>query len=238
MKVLRRLESSPVAKVVMATILFGLIVGGWMLLKRHQEASAALPDDKTSASANEPCALWFVGSSSIHRWTSLDRDMAPWVAHNRGINGATFADILPRFANVRAVPPRAIILYAGENDIAQGVPLRTIVRQLAAFLTLRSQILGDVPVLVLSAKPSPGRWASLEDQKILSDAARRLLGHFPRSYYADITTPLLKGGKLGDNYQADGIHMNAAGYRIWADVVQRRLMQVLPAATISQCVPA
>ncbi|MEJ7935887.1 GDSL-type esterase/lipase family protein [Sphingobium sp. AN558] len=236
---MRSLESSPIAKTVMAVILFALIVGGWMLFTRYRDASAILPDDKASTSAvRQPCALWFVGSSSINRWRSLDRDMAPWIAHNRGIDGATFAEILPRFANVQAVRPEAIILYAGENDIAQGVPLRMIVRQLAAFLALRSQIMGDVPVLVLSAKPSPGRWASLADQHILSDAARRLLGRFPNSYYADITTPLLQGGKLGDNYHADGVHMNDAGYRIWANVVQRRLTQVLPAATIRRCMPA
>ncbi|WP_363737919.1 hypothetical protein [Sphingobium sp. LMA1-1-1.1] len=47
---------------------------------------------------------------------------------------------------------------------------------------------------------------------------------------------LLKDGKLGDNYQADGVHMNPAGYRIWANVVRQRLNDVLPPATIDRCV--
>ena len=46
----------------------------------------------------------------------------------------------------------------------------------------------------------------------------------------------LKDGKLCDNYQADGVHMNPAGYRIWANVVRQRLNDVLPPVTIGRCV--
>lgn len=232
---LKRLETSTVAKTAMAILIFSLVVGGWMIFTRHRDATAMLPDDRSAQGA---CSLWFIGSSSIHRWTTLGRDMAPWTAHNRGINDATLSDILPRFANARETPPRAIILYAGENDLAFGVPLRTIARQVAAFLDVRTRKMGDVPVLVLSAKPSPGRWSLLGEQRLLNATAQRLIPRFPDTYYVDITTPLLKDGRLGDNYQADGVHMNAAGYRIWADAVHQRLNEILPASTIRECVSA
>jgi lysophospholipase L1-like esterase len=228
------LDSSPLAKLALGLAVFGLIVGGWMLATRYREATVTLPDDGDRQGG---CTLWFVGSSSVHRWTSLNRDMAPWIAHNRGINSATYADILPRFAHIDPAQgrPRAIILYAGENDIATGVPVRTVIRQLAAFLDLRRQKFGDLPVLILSMKPSPGRAANLPDQRLFNAAAQRLIPHMPASFYADITTPLIKNGQLGDNYQPDGVHMNAQGYRIWADVVRRRLTQILPADTLRAC---
>ncbi|KKW93566.1 GDSL-type esterase/lipase family protein [Sphingobium chungbukense] len=232
---LQRLDASPVAKMGMAILIFCLIVGGWLALQHHREATATLPDDEQRQG---DCSLWFVGSSSMHRWTSLNRDMAPWIAHNRGINDATYASILPRFANsAEDGQPVAIILYAGENDIANGVAVRTVVRDLARFLELRDRTMRDVPVLILSMKPSPTRRANFQDQQLFNAAAQRLIPHARLAYYADITTPLLKDGRTGDNYQPDGVHMNPAGYRIWAKVVRQRLKETLPPETLRRCVP-
>lgn len=217
-------------------LVFALILVGWRLYDRYRGTTATLPDNGVAA---QGCALWFVGSSSIHRWTSLQQDMAPWITHNRGINSATLPDILPRFANIGPAEgrPRALILYVGENDIANGVPVRTVMRQVAALFDLRDRLLPGVPVLLLSAKPSPGRLKFLGEQRLFNAAAQNFLPHMQAAHYADITTPLLAGGKLGDNYQADGVHMNAGGYRIWADVVRRRLDQILPASVTRTCAP-
>lgn len=231
---LKSLESSPLAKLIVPLLVFGLILGGWTWYNRYREGTATLPDDE---SGNGACTLWFVGSSSIRRWDSLHKDMAPWITHNRGINSATFDQILPRFTNIEngGRAPEAIILYAGENDIAQGAPLRKIIRQMAAFLEARSEKFGNLPVLVLSMKPSPGRWQSFGDQQILNGAIVRLLPRMSNAHYVDITTPLLVDGKLGDNYREDKVHMNPAGYRIWADVVRERLDEILPRKTIERC---
>lgn len=235
MGALERLEKSRAAKAVMAVAVFGLVFGGWAAFQHYRDASAGLPDAPPRA---ERCALWFIGSSSIHRWTSLERDMAPWVTYNRGIDDTGFGEIVPRFANVRGeARPAAIILYAGENDIARDVPVRTVVRNLAAFLELRRQIMGDVPVLVLSMKPSPGRWTHFPAQQLYNAAAQRLLPRMRQAYYVDITSPLLTNGRTGDNYRPDGVHMNPAGYHIWARVVRQRLREALPAGVVKRCDP-
>lgn len=220
----------------MALLVFAIIIVGWRLYGRYRESHATLPE---AGVAKGDCALWFVGSSSIHRWTSLQQDMAPWATENRGINSATLTDILPRFANIKASEgrPRALILYVGENDIAAGVPVRTVMRQLAQLFDLRDRLLPGVPVLLLSAKPSPGRAAFLGEQRLFNAAARQFLPHMQRGHYGDITTPLLAGGKLGDNYQPDGVHMNARGYRIWAQVVRQRLHDILPPDVTRACAP-
>jgi lysophospholipase L1-like esterase len=230
---LQRLDRSLLGKLIVALSMFGLILGGWLAVQRYKAAMATLPDDEPRAG---PCSLWFVGSSSMHRWTSLHQDMIPWVTHNRGIDNATFADILPRFANAeRDGRPAAIILYAGENDIANDVPVRTVMQGLAAFVSLRDRMMPQVPILLLSAKPSPGRKIFLKDQLLYNGAAQRFIAAMPLTHYADITSPLLKDGWLGDNYRADGVHMNEAGYRIWADVVRRRLAEILPRETMRRC---
>ncbi|MBZ9646490.1 GDSL-type esterase/lipase family protein [Sphingobium sp. 3R8] len=233
---MRSIDSSPLAKLLTALLVFAVILVGWRLYGRYRESTATLPDNMAAAGN---CTLWFVGSSSIHRWTSLDRDMAPWATENRGINSATLADILPRFANIkpREGRPRALIFYVGENDIAKGVPVRTVMRQLASLFDLRDRLLPDVPVLLLSAKPSPGRAAFLREQRLFNAAAQQFLPHMRVAYYGDITTPLFAGGVMGDNYQRDGVHMNARGYRIWAEVVRQRLRDILPPQVTHNCAP-
>lgn len=231
----RHLNWSRIAKAAIAVGVFGLIVGGWMGWQYYREQSATLPNTPQQSDA---CSIWFVGSSSIHRWTSLHRDMHPWKAVNRGIDNAAFADLLPRFANSAKEPkPAAIILYAGENDIARAIPVRSIIKDLAEFLRVRREKMGDVPVLILSMKPSPGRWANYKAQQSYNAAVRRILPASSQTFYGDITTPLLSGGHLGNNYRADGVHMNASGYRIWAQVVREQLRAMLQATKIKRCDP-
>lgn len=231
-----RLERSPVAKAVLAVGIFGLIIAGWVSWRHYREHRATLPN---AAQQSDACSLWFIGSSSIHRWKSLNNDMHPWKSFNRGIDDAAFSNLLPRFANSAEEPkPAAIILYAGENDIARGTPVPSVVGDLAEFLRLRRAIMSDVPVLVLSMKPSPGRWKNVEAQRSFNVTARQLLAKSHQAYYGDITTPLLTGGRLGDNYRADGVHMNAAGYQIWTRVVRQRLRDILPASATEKCDPS
>lgn len=233
--ILERLERSRPAKALMAAAIFFLIVGGWAGFRHYRDSSAALPNP---AQQPDACALWFIGSSSIHRWTSLAQDMVPWKTYNRGIDDAGYVDILPRFANSgEEAKPAAIILYAGENDIARDIPVRTVLHDLAAFLDLRGRTMEDVPVIMLSMKPSPGRWSHFRQQRLFNAAARQLLPHVRQAYYADITAPLLIDGRLGNHYRADGIHMNEAGYRIWARVVRQRLREVLPGDVLKRCDP-
>lgn len=232
---MRTIKSSPLAKILMLLLVVAFLFTGRALYNRYRTVHAPLPDDRVG---KQDCALWFVGSSSIHRWTSLQQDMAPWATHNRGINSATLSDILPRFATIDASEegrPRALIVYVGENDIASGVPVRKVMRQIATLFDLRDRLLPGVPVLLLSAKPSPGRLKFLGEQRLLNAAVQNFLPHMRSAYFGDITTPLFVDGKLGDNYQPDGVHMNAQGYRIWAQVVRQRLDAILPQPLIQRC---
>ncbi len=193
-----------------------------------------LPD---AQAGSERCMLWFVGSSSVHRWSTLERDMTPWSAHNRGIEGATLSEIVPLFGKVAPSEgkPVAIILYAGENDIAAGQDYRSVVRNLARFTIVKDQRYRGVPLLVLSMKPSPGRAGNFSQQQLYNRAAERLVPQLPDARYVDITTPLLKDGMPRSHYQADGIHMTPSGYAIWADVVRANLKQILPKSAVDAC---
>jgi hypothetical protein len=69
------------SKLLIAVVAFATVLGGWIggrfLITMH----TPLPD---AGGQQGRCVIWFVGSSSIHRWTTLAADIAPWITHNCG----------------------------------------------------------------------------------------------------------------------------------------------------------
>ena len=67
----------------------------------------------------DPGSIVFVGSSSILFWGTLSDDMAPMPVLNRGFGGSVIAHST-HFADRIVLPyqPRAVVMYAGDNDIA------------------------------------------------------------------------------------------------------------------------
>ncbi|MET0270966.1 MAG: hypothetical protein ABW173_11120, partial [Sphingomonas sp.] len=60
-------------------------------------------------------------------------------------------------------------------------------------------------------------------QAAYNRAARAIAARDPRGTYGDGTTPMLRDGASGPYVVADGIHMNAAGYRLWRDAIHAAL---------------
>ena len=130
-------------KVTLAISIYAAITGGYAHLGAAQAgvdpASQLLPNDVEQSD----CAVWFVGSSSMSRWATLQQDMAPWVTHNRSISGGTLVEISRRFANEQTPQrPRAIVFYAGENDLAFGVPAPTVGAEFRTFMQRKTAALG------------------------------------------------------------------------------------------------
>ncbi len=227
---------SKLTKAFVAALTFFGILAAAKFAGLLSPAPTRLPDDQAGSSR---CMLWFVGSSSVHRWSTLQRDMTPWATHNRGIEGATLAEIVPLFAKVPPTEgkPAAIILYAGENDISYGQSYRQVVRDLARFAIVKGRLYPGVPLLIMSMKPSPGRAANFVEQQLYNRAAQKLVPHLPDATYVDITTPLLRNHMPRAHYQSDGIHMTAGGYAIWAKVVGASLKTAMPPPVLKECAP-
>jgi len=225
-------------KIATALIAFVVVLGGWWLFQQERErrlAHAPLPGEGGTQGL---CALWVIGSSSVHRWTSVERDLSPWIAHNRGIEGATFAQLGPRFASeTETRAPEAMILYAGENDIAAGGSARQAIADLEAFLADKTAKFGQTPVFVVSMKPSPTRWKFLAEQGRFNRAAAAIGRQRADVTFVDIVPLLLDKGRPGNFYQADGIHMNALGYGLWAAAIRDALRRYLPSGVVQHCDP-
>lgn len=221
-----------------ALVTFSVIMGGWWLFQSYEARKAASRPLPGAEGLQGNCALWFIGSSSIHRWFTLDRDMKPWIAHNRGIDGATFLELGPRFAaDPEPVAPEAIILYAGENDIANGGTAQQAIADLNRFLDDKTRKFRQTPVFVLSMKPSPTRWKFFAEQTRYNIAAARIGQERSDVTFVNIVPLLLKDGRPGNFYRPDGIHMTEAGYVIWAGAIRDALRKYLPSGTAAACDP-
>jgi lysophospholipase L1-like esterase len=173
-----------------------------------------------------PCQVLFVGSSSIVKWKdALAADMAPMPVINRGFGGSHIEYVNRWFDQIVApYRPRAIVFYAGENDIDAGKSVESVVADFDEFLRRKNQALGDTPVYFISLKPSKARFAQLPLQTQVNDQIRRRAAKRSDLHYIDVVSPMLDHGKPKDIFVSDGLHMSAAGYRIWTRVVRAALL--------------
>jgi lysophospholipase L1-like esterase len=169
----------------------------------------------------KPCGVLFVGSSSVRFWRTLSEDMAPVAVVNRGFGGSTIADV-NRFFDVVVKPyrPRAIVFYAGENDINAGAEPAAVAEEFHRFMDRKTQAFGSAPVYFVSLKPSKARYAQLARQADVNARVRRMTRDRRDLHYIDVVAPMLENGRPRDIFVADDLHMTPAGYAIWTRVIR------------------
>lgn len=186
--------------------------------------------------ASGPCAVWFIGSSTIARWSTLEPDMAPWSTSNRGVANALVGEIVSRFHADGAVrPPHTIVLYVGDNDLAHGADPDAIVESVSQFLADARKRMPGTRIVVLGVKPSPTRWALRGAQRRLDGAIRAAIRGQARVSFADVAPALLIDGRPGPYFVSDGIHLNPDGYRVWGRAVRRAVEASAPLGTAARC---
>jgi epsilon-lactone hydrolase len=187
-------------------------------VERFVEADRAAPPAS--------CQVLFVGSSSIVKWKdTLATDMAPIAVINRGFGGSHIEYVNRWFDEIVApYHPRAIVFYAGENDIDVGKSVDRVVSDFDAFMVRKTQALGRTPVYFISIKPSKLRFAQLALQNQVNSAIRARSEQRVDLHFIDVVSPMLENGKPKDIFGPDGLHMTRAGYAIWARIVKEALL--------------
>lgn len=172
------------------------------------------------------CQVLFVGSSSIVKWReSLAADMAPMPVINRGFGGSHIEYVNRWFDKIVApYRPRAIVFYAGENDIDAGKSVDRVVADFDAFMARKTQALGETPVYFISLKPSKLRFAQFPLQSQVNGAIRARAGERSDLHYIDVVSSMLDDGKPRDIFGRDGLHMTPRGYVIWTRAVRAALL--------------
>lgn len=174
-------------------------------------------------------ALLFVGSSSIVGWATATA-FPEWPVINRGFGGAHISDVSHHVERVvTPYRPRAIVLYAGDNDVAAGLSAEQVASDFVAFVECVRRRFQETPIVFLSIKPSRARW---EHWPTMRDANRRISVYCkkqPNLRFVDVGTCLLNesGEPRADFFVADQLHLNPKGYAAWEQVLRPKLAALM-----------
>jgi lysophospholipase L1-like esterase len=173
----------------------------------------------------------FYGSSSIRLWETLAEDFPGLPVVNRGFGGSTLADCVQEMERlVFPLQPRAIVLYAGENDLDQGASAERIEELFRTFAERLDDRLGLIPLIFISIKPSPSRAWALPQIRQANDLIRAALADWPNARFVDVFPLMLDEGEKvrHELFTQDWLHLSRAGYLLWAAQVRACLAQILP----------
>lgn len=178
-----------------------------------------------------PNPVLFVGSSSIRLWPSATY-FPDLPVINRGFGGSHISYV--NFYLERTVLkylPRAIVFYAGDNDIAAGKTPEKVLDDYQEFVARVHALSPATDILYVPIKPSLARW----DMWPLMLQANALIATFSagssRLHYLDVATPMLgpDGTPRPELFIEDGLHLNRAGYDLWSQVSGATLRAVVAA---------
>lgn len=204
-----------------------LVVGNvaWALSPPPQSWQSDIDRLVADDSAHPPPqhGVLFVGSSSIRMWTTLAADFPGVPVIDRGFGGSTIADST-YYANRIVVPyrPRLIVMYAGDNDIAEGRAPQQVADDFKAFVARVRSELPKVAVAYVSIKPSIARFAMWPRMR----EANRLIADWTRTQtrvsFVDVSAAMLgeNGRPREALFRSDGLHMTATGYAVWINALK------------------
>lgn len=166
----------------------------------------------------------FVGSSSIRLWDGLETQFGEGMPIiKRGFGGSRLSDV-SQYLDRLVLPykPRLIVVYAGDNDLAEGRSPGDVLHSFEAFVDGVRAELPDTRIAYVSIKPSPLR----EDRIAAARAANRLIADYvasrPGLSYIDVFSGMLRsdGHPRRELFRPDLLHLNAAGYALWKAAIQ------------------
>lgn len=177
--------------------------------------------------------ILFVGSSSFTNWRDVQTYFPAYPIINRGFGGSTLVDVMRyKYDIIFPYRPKQIIIYCGENDIANDstVTGKTVFKRFKAlYFSIRKNLM-FVPVVYVCMKPSPSRW-HLRDKYI---EGNRLIKEFlekkkrsANNHFVNVWDAMLgpDGKPVPDIFVGDNLHMNAKGYAIWQKIIEPYLIK-------------
>jgi len=181
----------------------------------------------------------FIGSSSIRRWESLTRDFADYHVLQRGMGGAWFTDINQLATDlVVSRAPRAVVMWAGANDIYNGQTGDHVFRNYTNFVATVTNAHPNTAIFYIGMTRNPGTAGNPAVNAARTNANAQISAFVstngnPRLRYIDLPA-FFESMPVGptDNpsstdlwyYYVDGLHLNTTGYSIWRSQVLAALV--------------
>jgi lysophospholipase L1-like esterase len=153
--------------------------------------------------------------------------------YNRGISGEVSGELAKRFEeNVLTLSPRNIVILIGTNDLARGVEPAAIAKNIEQVVSLSRAAYPDINIILQAVYPTNPTINDRFMRMILHGrrttasikALNGLLEKTAKEYGAvwlDLNAGLAdEAGNLDTKFTFDGLHLNAAGYRVVTEKIR------------------
>ncbi len=195
--------------------------------KFSTEINNFLSQDKLSPPMEN--AVVITGSSSVRKWQHrIHQDLSGINIIARGFGGSNMNDLL-FYADELIIKykPKAVAIYEGDNDIAQGISPEKILQKYTELITKLKQSKSDIRIYFISIKPSILRWPLWGKMQ----KANALIKNYSMSdsslFYIDVANALLNKDKMKKNiFIQDGLHLNDYGYDLWGKTMADALLSL------------
>jgi lysophospholipase L1-like esterase len=181
----------------------------------------------TANAAPQPGGVLFVGSSSIRLWDSLEQDFqALPIVTKRGFGGSRLSDCSEHVSKlVLPYKPRLVIVYAGDNDLAEGATPADVLTSFKRFVEAVHRELPETRIAYLSIKPSPLRAQLIAQARATNDLIEAYSATVPNLDYIDIYSKMVDadGRPRPELFAPDMLHLNRAGYALWRQEIAAHL---------------
>lgn len=190
----------------------------WAQFGRYAEANKTV---KT------PSKVVFMGNSITDGWWSTDSLFFKTNGFiGRGISGQTTAEMLVRFrADVINMKPKAVVILAGTNDIAQNngyIAMENILGNIISMVELAKA--NNIDAILSSVLPAYefGWRKGLEPAGKIIELNKMIKAYADRNKltYIDYHSRLAdERGGLPEKYSKDGVHPTLDGYKIMEEIL-------------------
>jgi lysophospholipase L1-like esterase len=181
---------------------------------------------------SRPGGVVFVGDSiteafPIHEFFLCDRPL-----YNRGVSGVTAKQILEHVrAHVGLLDPSMIFILIGTNDLGNHEPADSVIGSIRGILQASKDFAPNAQICLVSVFPvshtARNNVAGTRSNKVireLNGLMQKLTDEFAGVAYIDLYRDLAdEKGRMKSEYTYDGLHLTAAGYKVVADALARRI---------------
>lgn len=198
----------------------------WAWLGRYRDANAALTDTTTPR-------IVFIGDSITQGWIDKVPTFFTPERIDRGIGGQTTPQMLLRFRqDVIALKPAVVQIMGGTNDIAGNTGPMSVDETKANIMSMADLARANGIRVILASIPPADHFPwrpGLETASRIAAMNAWLKEYAKRTeaIYADYWTALHDGQALRAALTYDGVHPNAAGYRVMAPVADAAIRAAL-----------
>jgi hypothetical protein len=169
--------------------------------------------------------ILFIGSSSIRKWTDLEKRFSTQPIIRRGVGGCELWQLVDYYTPYILFPyqPSKIFIYAGENDIASNKPAQFVADEFSKLWAMISHQLPSAEVYFMSIKQGPSRAKYDDEVNKANTLIKAYLQDKPKGHFIDVETVIYKPGTSKPDsslFESDYIHLKSAGYDKWQKALE------------------